>query len=577
MLQDNYTEESEKNKQIHLLNDDKKTSNSADSSQQIKKTSEKNKQIHSLKKTDFQPRINRADRPKPPTEKVASDLDLYVKHMSKYFTVVHNADENGNTERLVVMKIFDNVAKYNKVHFLDKNSLKDLLDKWPPVLQPVVTYNVKKEKEVKSYKPANIVDVWLKSAKVKEYFGIAFDPLNTNKDKYNLWTECPCVPKRNDALIQPYLDHIFDVICNESEVDNDYWWNFLAHMIQHPEELPAVGIAIVSPQGTGKGLALKPFSYILGGGYYHATRPILGRFNRLIMHRRLIFVDEAYHGSKEDTDKMKTLITESEMEIEMKFKDPIKVENRCRYIFSSNHDYFAAIDESERRYHILRIPLNKKKHPEYFESLAELVENPEFHQALLYYLMNRDLTNFDVRDYPKNDELFEQKIRSLNHQSLFWLQTLARWVQNGELIESNMFINKIIDYRFQQWISTQPKDKKRHDVSDRLSYTANYLIRSRGYFKWYKDTSIQKPEKRKQSRWGKSKGHWVQINNCDKKYKEPITDIECQGLLCELIHKTAENMGTDGKTLFEYLKTCPAIDDDQVWKDAKPPTSDFID
>ncbi|WP_230852431.1 primase-helicase family protein, partial [Vibrio crassostreae] len=127
----------------------------------------------------------------------------------------------------------------------------------------------------------------------------------------------------------------------------EYLMNWVAHMIQKPEEKPEVAIVLKAGQGTGKGTFVDPLGKIIGAHFVHLTEQsqVVGRFNSLLENRVLIFADEFFAGSKKHTDQLKGMITEKTAKIERKGVDSIIVPSFSRLIMASNHEYIVSIEK----------------------------------------------------------------------------------------------------------------------------------------------------------------------------------------------------------------------------------------
>ena len=91
-----------------------------------------------------------------------------------------------------------------------------------------------------------LTNFW-KSVNTHEYKSVAFDPRPQPKEVLNLWRPHAVPPKQGCyALIHEFL---FEIICDDDVGKYSYLCNYLAHMLQKPEEKPMV--AVILPGGTG--------------------------------------------------------------------------------------------------------------------------------------------------------------------------------------------------------------------------------------------------------------------------------------------------------------------------------------
>jgi len=130
----------------------------------------------------------------------------------------------------------------------------------------------------------------------KSFFpdGVGFYPDMSKcpKDVYNFFSGLPIKPEEGDCTI--YLNHIKEGICSGDNVASAYFIQWLAHMIQKPDEKPSVAILMKSVEGTGKGTLVKPLLEILGeyGAQVNGHRNLTDKFNNTLANKLLVFGDE---------------------------------------------------------------------------------------------------------------------------------------------------------------------------------------------------------------------------------------------------------------------------------------------
>ena len=140
----------------------------------------------------------------------------------------------------------------------------------------------------------------------------------------------------------------------------------------------------------------------------------------------LIFADEFFAGSKESSDKLKGMITESTQTIERKGVDVIETPSYIRVIAASNHENVVRIETDERRYFFLEVSEAMKQNHEYFTKLTHLIKGKDFAGKLLYILLNIDISNFNPRAVPKTEALAKQKLDNLPPLEAWLLHCLRK-------------------------------------------------------------------------------------------------------------------------------------------------------
>ena len=257
-----------------------------------------------------------------------------------------------------------------------------------------------------TFKP--VPERWV-NGKLNMYFGLGVEPL-------------PC----DEEDIKPYLDMVKELICSSNEDYYNYLMNWLAHMIQKPEEKPEVAIILKSGQGTGKGSMVEPIEEMIKHHYFMADNPdqIAGRFNAALENQIFIFADEAFFASKAATDRLKTLITSKTQTIERKTVDAVMTRSYCRIIMATNRDNIISAEEDERRYFILQVSEKLKQKHSFWKPYHDWAKKVPLAGMLLYYLQNRDISDYNPRIAPCTDALVEQKIHGLEPPMRFIFDAL---------------------------------------------------------------------------------------------------------------------------------------------------------
>ncbi|MFW8412522.1 primase-helicase family protein, partial [Klebsiella pneumoniae] len=109
---------------------------------------------------------------------------------------------------------------------------------------------------------------------------------------------------------------------------------WMAHLIQRPEEKPSVAVVMKSVEGTGKNTLVRPLLQILGpyAAQINGIRHLTGRFNSTLANKLLVFVDEAEMTEAGCADRLKAIISEPVFHLERKGMEPEPVPNCARMI-----------------------------------------------------------------------------------------------------------------------------------------------------------------------------------------------------------------------------------------------------
>ena len=215
-------------------------------------------------------------------------------------------------------------------------------------------------------------------------------------------------------------------------------------------------------EGVGKGVFGHALVKIFGVHGMHVSQPeqLVGKFNAHQMNLCLLFCDEAFFaGDPRHIRVLKALITEGLVTIEKKFVDPLQMPNRLGILMASNADFVVPAGKDARRFCCLDVADTSEGDPAYFKRLADAIKDPVQLGAFLQFLLARDLSDFDVRKFPKTEMLGDQKAASLDHHETWLLRLLhIGHVQEHDVVvhyapHNNTSIDHI--WTWSEWYSTR--------------------------------------------------------------------------------------------------------------------------
>jgi hypothetical protein len=285
-----------------------------------------------------------------------------------------------------------------------------------------------------------VISAFYASPSTAIFDDITFDPRQTGPSIINLWTG-PTVTGVPGPFptIQQFID---EVIANGDPVVESYLMNFLAHMLQRPEEKPRVMLVLMGGQGTGKGT----FCRLLQSIWSRTTlitnqiSYITGNFNSVLERNFIVWLDEAlFAGNYEATDALKSLVTEPTIAIHAKHKEPRNSFSCHRFFAATNASHFARTDADDRRFVYLPVSDKYKGNQGYWDTLNRAIASPEL-PAFIDHLQNRNLSLFDPTNRPSANTLTDQKIKSLSGLDQWWYSVL----QTGEFATSGPYASVAI-------------------------------------------------------------------------------------------------------------------------------------
>lgn len=214
----------------------------------------------------------------------------------------------------------------------------------------------------------------------------------------NTWSGWGCASKKGD--VKPWkalLEYIFE----SAEPEHLKWFEqWLAYPIQYPgTKLYTAAVVWGRVQGTGKSLIGYCMKRIYGSNFTEIRdQDLQGSFNGWAENRQFVMGDEITGGDKRGSaDRMKAMITQQLLRVNVKFVPEYTVPDRVNYYFTSNHPDAFFLEDTDRRFFIHEAPSVPKPSEWYREFVRWL--NGDGGPALRHHLENLDLTGFSPEDH----------------------------------------------------------------------------------------------------------------------------------------------------------------------------------
>jgi hypothetical protein len=196
---------------------------------------------------------------------------------------------------------------------------------------------------------------------------------------------------------KPFFRLLLRVLPNRAA--RRYVLQWLAHLIQHPAVKMHVSLAFWShEQGVGKNLLFECMTAIIGAA--HST--VIGQaelgsaFNGWANRKVLVIGDEVSKSDRrQDTDKLKGLVTGTTVYVNEKYQPAREVPNFLNFIFLSNHHDALFLDDTDRRYFVWEITADRLPNA----NVQEFVKWRDSGglAALMHFLMTHDLSGFNPK------------------------------------------------------------------------------------------------------------------------------------------------------------------------------------
>ncbi len=320
------------------------------------------------------------------------------------------------------------VVRLNKLHAVARVSSKTVVIDIHP--NGSVTYGsvndlhnyYENDRRPKDDTTVPITKLWMQHKARRQYpNGIVFAPNKVVEGAYNHWQGFSVQPDGTKSC-RLFLKHLFEIFCAGNEEHYLYILGWLAHMIQKPEEKPGVAIIAKGKKRIGKDTV---FEYVGGLFFNHYItvgnqEQLTGKFNGHQERCLLVHMQEGFWaGDKRQEGALKYLITSNDVMIEPKGMNAFPIKSVLRLFMSSNERWVIPATEDEGRFFVVNVSDRRRNDHKYFAALRHEMTHGG-REALLDFLMNYDLTGFQVRDVPNTDALAEQKIEGLKNVERWW-------------------------------------------------------------------------------------------------------------------------------------------------------------
>ncbi|REK56665.1 MAG: hypothetical protein DWQ49_09855 [Bacteroidetes bacterium] len=315
-------------------------------------------------------------------------------------------------------------------------------------------------------KNISVANIWLAHGGRRTYpNGMGLFPEGAPLGWYNTWTGFSVEPIKGQCDL--FLDHVKEVICN-GNVDYYNWViDWCADCIQDPSNPKGTAIVLRGEEGAGKGTLANTIGQLFGSHYRHLIDDshLLSNFNAHMIDALFVFADEiTWGGNIKTSGKLKGMVTEKYLIGERKGVDAVGYRNMIHMMIASNSSWVIPAGTNSRRWFVLDVSDKKVNDTSYFNAIQDELNNGGL-EALLYYLLNRKITN-NLRRALETKALQEQRARGQSGDSVlqWWLNALYSEVievmDEREIDPSNdlswpFIVNKINLYKdYKEWCET---------------------------------------------------------------------------------------------------------------------------
>jgi hypothetical protein len=252
---------------------------------------------------------------------------------------------------------------------------------------------------------------WLKDENIKTYDDVNTypPPLVCPNNIYNLWSSfaMETITDWEEMDISIFLNH-FKIMCNHEEETFDYLIKWVAQMIQYPS-VKTTMLFFQGAEGCGKGMMFKIIELMLGKSKFLETtspeRDVWGQFNPLMASSFFVYLNELSKKQTIDAEhKVKALITDNNIQINIKGKDGFNTQSYHRFGGSSNDDEPMNTHKGDRRKVLVSASNELKGNIPYFNELNKCVNDVNYIKSFYEYLKAiPDMDKFNLIPLPMTE------------------------------------------------------------------------------------------------------------------------------------------------------------------------------
>ena len=275
--------------------------------------------------------------------------------------------------------------------------------------------------------------------RIKERLDVFPNPALCPPDVYNLWRPFACESMLSEYThhqegLDYFLNHL-KILAGNDECCYEFIKLWIAQMIQHPD-CKSVALWFISEQGTGKGLLMQFLANMLGKKkVFECTNPgrdIWGQFNSEMKEAFLVNLNEI--GRKDFFDgegQVKSYITDPEIVINEKGKQPYKIKSFHRWIGTTNSEEPIPTKKGDRRNVVIRCSDEKKGDLPYFKQGFDFSENLDAVRTIYDYFKTLEDVPRKITESIMPVTKYHKELQELNREPIsLFAEHLAQEAEN---------------------------------------------------------------------------------------------------------------------------------------------------
>ena len=260
-------------------------------------------------------------------------------------------------------------------------------------------------------------------------------------------------PKIEKPQLPKEIKKILDIIATESDhtinqEKIDYILKWLAYVVQHPESRNSTALQISTVQGIGKNILSNAICTYLGETFSVSNASIdniLGNFNGGMDNKLFVVINEVDTKDKE-ADRLKSIITDSELNVNVKYGAQYTTKNTASYILFTNHTDTRTISNGDRRFTFIKsygLPLPKEEYADMCIPGTDSKLKPEIQDEFIAYLLKYNLNDYNPCKCEEFDKAMIYEQRESSRSVVY--QIIKAWLSSPSYEKDYLLVSDFIE------------------------------------------------------------------------------------------------------------------------------------
>ena len=335
-------------------------------------------------------------------------IDEAVRDLQKVFCYCQSVPP------VYMIKSFDAINEIPKVSYTNEKIAR-------PIFNKIIIGNVFRDNKMKKF---SLWDLFIENQLKFSVKFLKFYSEDEQAFSYFRGYDYNELDEVKKEVIEPFLNHVHDVIANNNEEIYKYILIWIASVLQKPNFKTETALVILGNQGTGKNIFTNVICKLMAR-YANENvtniESIVGKFNAILENKKLLVLNELQSIDMNkylNSDALKSVITDKKININQKNEPERLSENVANFIMVSNNNVPIKIEGTDRRYMVTKTSDKHRGDFKYFDNLCDSFTT-EFYENLFTFFMKLDVRNYNLREIPDTEAKELIKEASMSSYELF--------------------------------------------------------------------------------------------------------------------------------------------------------------